>query len=591
MDFGKAVRSSAVARAPELASFLLQENVCPGCVLRFLKTRPSDLASPLPSAKASNVSLHRSSSLEPPAGDDSNQAVQGGGTAVPNGREAVCPMCLGILQSLGAEFFDGVVEGTLAGGGNEGSAQAATGQCEENSKRGNDGAECLGSGGAVTAGQKLEVVAEEKLVPGSGLCTVIKAGVQKSGQQFEDLALELVLPQLVQVRQHALWAHLQQAMPDLPLLRGGCSEAVLPVKDALKHALSTRLEQTLGTKLDASSSVRCAISFSHPDNSAEVAAALSPAKQVARKRQKGNYGYWKRGGSPGENDDAARPEESLASVQKALDGLSPQETRNRLPWPPAEATAPCTVDVKCWRSPVFVGGRYLKLVRGLSQSPWLVDEERVGKETSVQELLAAGIVGHFKVDDYKFSSAGREDIDVRMLGRGRPFVLELQNARVLPPPAAYAQMQAAVNSRPDKWVAVRDLALVDRSQVDLLREGEAEKQKEYAAIVWLPRPATQADVDKLNGMRDLVVQQRTPIRVLHRRSPLIRPRTIHSMRAERVAAKPHYLLLHLCTQAGTYVKEFVHGDLGRTHPNVGSILGCEADILQLDVTNIRMDFP
>lgn len=34
-------------------------------------------------------------------------------------------------------------------------------------------------------------------------------------------------------------------MPDLPLLREGCSGAVLPVKDALKHALSTRLEQVL----------------------------------------------------------------------------------------------------------------------------------------------------------------------------------------------------------------------------------------------------------------------------------------------------------------------------------------------------------
>lgn len=41
--------------------------------------------------------------------------------------------------------------------------------------------------------------------------------------------------------------------------------------------------------------------------------------------------------------------------------------------------------------------------------------------------------------------------------------------------------------------------------------------------------------------------------------------------------------LHLTTQAGTYIKEFVHGDLGRTVPNLGEILGCEVDILALDV--------
>ena len=31
--------------------------------------------------------------------------------------------------------------------------------------------------------------------------------------------------------------------------------------------------------------------------------------------------------------------------------------------------------------------------------------------------------------DYKFSSGGREDIDVRMLGKGRPFVLKLINPK------------------------------------------------------------------------------------------------------------------------------------------------------------------
>ena len=49
---------------------------------------------------------------------------------------------------------------------------------------------------------------------------------------------------------------------------------------------------------------------------------------------------------------------------------------------------------------------------------------------------------------------------------------------------------------------------------------------------------------------------------------------------------PRVLQLDLCTQAGTYVKEFVHSDFGRTHPSVGSLLGCEADIMQLDVMGL-----
>lgn len=33
----------------------------------------------------------------------------------------------------------------------------------------------------------------------------------------------------------------------------------------------------------------------------------------------------------------------------------------------------------------------------------------------------------------------------------------------------------------------------------------------------------------------------------------------------------------------SYVKEFVHGDFGRTKPNLGNLLNSETDILQLDV--------
>lgn len=46
-------------------------------------------------------------------------------------------------------------------------------------------------------------------------------------------------------------------------------------------------------------------------------------------------------------------------------------------------------------------------------------------ETSIQDIIAEPAVKIFKPVDVKFHSGGREDIDVRMLGDGRPFVLEL----------------------------------------------------------------------------------------------------------------------------------------------------------------------
>jgi tRNA pseudouridine synthase 10 len=75
----------------------------------------------------------------------------------------------------------------------------------------------------------------------------------------------------------------------------------------------------------------------------------------------------------------------------------------------------------------------------------------------------------------------------------------------------------------------------------------------------------------------------------NRRTLSVRKKTIHAVSCQRI--NEHFFIMDLTTQAGTYVKEFVHGDLGRTMPNVGSLLQCDADILQLDVLEIDLDFP
>ncbi|KAL0535238.1 hypothetical protein IC582_020758 [Cucumis melo] len=58
-------------------------------------------------------------------------------------------------------------------------------------------------------------------------------------------------------------------------------------------------------------------------------------------------------------------------------------------------------------------------------------KERIG-EASVEEILGNNILPFCGGDSYKFHAAGREDVDVRMLASGRPFLLEIQNARLFP---------------------------------------------------------------------------------------------------------------------------------------------------------------
>jgi len=52
----------------------------------------------------------------------------------------------------------------------------------------------------------------------------------------------------------------------------------------------------------------------------------------------------------------------------------------------------------------------------------------------------------------------------------------------------------------------------------------------------------------------------------------------------------YHFRLRLTTQAGAYVKEFVHGDFGRTKPNLTIILDRFVDILELDVLVCNSSF-
>lgn len=99
--------------------------------------------------------------------------------------------------------------------------------------------------------------------------------------------------------------------------------------------------------------------------------------------------------------------------------------------------------------------------------------------------------------------------------------------------------------------------------------------------------------------------QKTPIRVLHRRPLASRIRTIHSIRAYHLKTEElakisidiknldgnELFVIDVKTQAGTYVKEFVHSDFGRTIPSLCSLLQTDVDIIALDVTGINLNWP
>jgi tRNA pseudouridine synthase 10 len=201
----------------------------------------------------------------------------------------------------------------------------------------------------------------------------------------------------------------------------------------------------------------------------------------------------------------------------------------------------------------------------------------------VREMLPA-----FSCTSYRFSSSGREDLDVRMLGNGRTFVFELMQARRVLDEHQLLQLEHRINAG-TQLVEARGLRLASKAEFAAMKRGVESKRKLYRCLVWTSRSLTASDLSLLCSTSPLTVQQRTPIRVLHRRSALTRAKVIHEMKAERVMGEDggSWCTLDLLTSAGTYVKEFVHGDRGRTTPSVASILGCASECVQLDVMGVR----
>ncbi|XVF63583.1 hypothetical protein PTKIN_Ptkin09bG0098300 [Pterospermum kingtungense] len=382
-------------------------------------------------------------------------------------------------------------------------------------------------------------------------------------------------------------SHMRKKYESEPWFQERLLSNCISVKDVLKFAITKPLESLLDTKCSASS-FRIRLTYTHKRASKN---SVEGSRECKRRKTGTENGLHNVNDEPVVADEDGSVYSSIeanASMERSLNGLQDQDPSKQFGFPVEKVSEPCHLVYLCYRTHVYLCGRYLKYSRNVSQTRWIIDEERMG-EASVEEIIGSNALPVFQGDNYKFHAAGREDIDVRMLGSGRPFLLEIQNARQVPSESIVKEIESKINGLENKLVGVKNLKVVDSQGWSLMREGEAEKQKQYCALVWISRPLEDEDLQSISLLNEMKILQRTPVRVLHRRSPLEREKIIHWMKIERIAGSTQYFLLHLCTQAGTYIKEFVHGDLGRTQPSVGSILGCRAEILQLDVTDVKMD--
>ena len=346
----------------------------------------------------------------------------------------------------------------------------------------------------------------------------------------------------------------------------------------------------------------------------------------------------------------------------------------------------------------YIYGRYRKLERGIPQTRWpcrackgrgceKCNDTGLQYESSVQDLIGNPILDVLKAEEHSFHGMGREDIDVRCMGRGRPFVIELKEPKLRS--CSYEELENIINTQAAGAIEVTDLRSSNRSEVVRIKDTPADKsytirfkllpmnELEYGVltapldltktdqksrkrkprrgdkrkdntkplpteiiteengfnqdeltkmkkaeleaicvehklaktgkknelierILAMPKPGSSCfDLPDHKTIKSTIMSlegtklaQRTPDRVAHRRADLIRRRdvvTVHEPVIETMEDGVTEVEFTLRCESGTYVKETIHGDNGRTQPSVASLLKAKCEVIWLDVGDIHAD--
>ena len=243
----------------------------------------------------------------------------------------------------------------------------------------------------------------------------------------------------------------------------------------------------------------------------------------------------------------------------------------------------------------FVYGRYCKLERDIPQTEWPCREchgsgRRRGEPCdhcdgegylypeSVEQLTAPVVEEAMDGTDATFHGAGREDVDAKMLGTGRPFVIEIDEPHRRRVDAD--ELEADINAFADGKVEVEGLRLAAYEMVERVKGLDASKT--YRAAVEFDAGVSETDLtNAINEIDGATIKQETPQRVDHRRASKTRTREVLSASAEHDDA--HHATVDIHGEGGLYIKELISSDEGRTEPSLTGTLGVDATVTALDV--------
>ncbi|MFB6221593.1 MAG: tRNA pseudouridine(54/55) synthase Pus10, partial [Halolamina sp.] len=215
-------------------------------------------------------------------------------------------------------------------------------------------------------------------------------------------------------------------------------------------------------------------------------------------------------------------------------------------------------DVEAGINSAFVYGRYRKLERGIPQTEWPCSacdgSGRQGREPcpecdgtgyrypeSVEQLTAPVVEDVMDGVESVFHGAGREDVDARMLGTGRPFVIEVEEPRRRD--IDVDRLEGDINAFADGKVEVEGLRRAEHDMVERVKRHDASKT--YNAQVAFGDDVTVAELaDAIAELDGATIEQETPNRVDHRRASKTRTREVYEVDGELLDSRAASIDVH-----------------------------------------------
>jgi len=226
--------------------------------------------------------------------------------------------------------------------------------------------------------------------------------------------------------------------------------------------------------------------------------------------------------------------------------------------------------------PLYIFGRYQKVVSSIPQTKW----KRKKFKTSVQEEIGNPLLKITLGKNHSFHGCGREDIDVTTVGEGRPFVLEIIDPKIRTFDLKKAEEE--INKK-SKFVKVKNLSVTNKEKIKEIKL--AKPDKIYKTEVDLEKETSKKELENAcRLLSNIVVNQQTPTRVLRRRYDLLRKRTIYYFKL--IKYHPKNPVFEIKTESGTYIKELISGDNGRTKPSLSEILKQKTVVKKLVVKEV-----